>query len=122
MFSYMHRYFYQVSGIYQYVQRESTRVVLSFQIITWSSLDWFKTDLKNRWEIDSILGTSFDVVVHLCMAYYLGQYLDVVHVMFSLALVQVGILVLLYGPYYAWASPGKEPAWIEKRIHPEKIK
>ncbi|XP_053396498.1 uncharacterized protein LOC128546064 [Mercenaria mercenaria] len=95
---------------------------LAKKIITWSSLDWFKSDLRTRWEIDNIVGTTFDIVVHLCMAYYLGQYLDVVHVMCSLALVQVGVLTLLFGPYYAWASPGKEPAWIEKRIHPEKLK
>ncbi|XP_060588523.1 uncharacterized protein LOC132743939 [Ruditapes philippinarum] len=95
---------------------------VSRKIVTWSSLDWFKSDLRTRWELDSIIGTTFDIVVHVCMAYYLGQYLDVVEVMVALSIVQVGVLVLLFGPYYAWAAPGKEPAWIEKRIHPEKIK
>ncbi|KAL4233152.1 hypothetical protein ACF0H5_007837 [Mactra antiquata] len=58
------------------------------RIINWSSLDWFKSDLKNKWEIDLILGTAFDVVVHICMAYHLGQYLDVSLVMGSLFIVQ----------------------------------
>ncbi|XP_060588527.1 uncharacterized protein LOC132743944 [Ruditapes philippinarum] len=91
------------------------------KIVTWSSLDWFKSDLRTRWELDSIIGVTFDIVVHICMAYYLGQYLDVAEVIVSLSIVHVGVLVLLFGPYYAWASPGKEPTWIDKRIHPERI-
>jgi hypothetical protein len=96
-------------------------IFLYFKIVTWSSLDWFKSDLRTRWELDSIIGVTFDIVVHICMAYYLGQYLDVAEVIVSLSIVHVGVLVLLFGPYYAWASPGKEPAWIDKRIHPERI-
>jgi hypothetical protein len=53
------------------------------------------------------------------MAYYLGQYLDVVEVIVSLSIVHVGVLVMLFRPYSSWASPGKEPVWIENRIHPE---
>ena len=95
--------------------------LMCFQIITWSSLDWFKSDLGNRWEIDSILGTTFDLVVHICMTYCLGQYLSTVLILANLVLVQAVVLVLLFGPYYAWASPGNIPAWIKKRIHPDKI-
>lgn len=95
---------------------------MSFQIINWSSLDYLKTQLSHRWEFDNILGTAFDIVVHLCMAYFLGQYLTVTQVVISLLLVQAGVLVILFGPYYAWASPGNIPPWIQKRIHPEHVK
>lgn len=92
-----------------------------FQIITWSSLDWLKSDLRTRWEIDSILGTTFDIVVHVCMVYHLGQYLSTVQILAALVLVQAVVMVLLFGPYYAWASPNNIPPWIQKRIHPEKV-
>lgn len=94
---------------------------LAKKIINWSSLDRTLTDLNNKWEFDSIVGTSFDVVVHLCMAYHLGQYLNTVQVISSLVLVQAGVLLLLFGPYYAWATPGKIPAWIRKRLNTEVI-
>lgn len=109
-----------IQHLYYYVYWDKTW--LAKKIINWSSLDYLVSDLRNTWELDSILGTTFDLVVHLCMAYYLGQYLNVVLVMCSLAIVQASILVLLFGPHYAWASPGNVPAWIQKRIHPEKLK
>lgn len=95
---------------------------LAKKIINWSSLDYLKTELCNRWELDSILGTTFDIGVHLCMAYLLGQYLSVVQVMGCLALVQVGVIVLLFGPYYAWADPSNIPPWIQKRLRPDVLK
>lgn len=91
------------------------------KIISWSSLDWFKSDIRDRWEIDSILGTAFDIVVHLCMTYYLAQYMSTVQILAALVVVQGFVVVLLFGPYYAWASPKNIPAWIQKRIHPEKV-
>ena len=40
----------------------------------------------------------------------------------SLTLVQAGVILLLFGPYYAWATPGKAmPEWVAKRIHPDKV-
>lgn len=99
-----------------------SKLIWFLQIINWSSLDYLKTELRHRWELDSILGTTFDICVHLCMAYFLGQYLSIVQVFLSLALVQAGVLVVLFGPYYAWANPGNIPPWIQKRIHPDKVK
>ena len=99
-----------------------THSKLSFQIINWSCLDYFKTDLKNRWEFDNIFGTAFDIVVHLCMAYYLSHYLTVTQIILSLVLVQAGVLLVLFGPYYAWASPYNIPPWIQKRLHPDTLK
>lgn len=85
-------------------------------------MDYLKTDMRNRWEFDSILGTTFDVVVHLCMAYFLGLYLNVVQVTLALTLVQAGVLLVLFGPYFAWASPSNIPPWIQKRINPDNLK
>ena len=92
------------------------------KIINWSSLDYMKTNLRNRWELDSIFGTAFDIVVHICMTYYLGQYLNVVQVTCSLTIVQVGIMLLLFGPYFAWANPSNIPAWVQKRLAQDKLK
>ncbi|XP_052244868.1 uncharacterized protein LOC127854005 isoform X2 [Dreissena polymorpha] len=105
---------------YYYIFWEKTG--FAKKIINWSSLDYLKTNLRNRWELDSIFGTAFDIMVHICMTYYLGQYLNVVQVTCSLTIVQVGIMLLLFGPYFAWANPSNIPAWVQKRLAPDKLK
>lgn len=72
----------------------------------------------NEWHLDSILGTAVDVLVHVCMAFLLGQRLTTVQIMISLIIVQCSSFTILNGPWLAWSNPWSTPKWIEKRVKP----
>ncbi|XP_046565416.1 uncharacterized protein LOC124274136 isoform X1 [Haliotis rubra] len=91
---------------------------LANKIMDWSSLDYFKSHKKDRLELDSILGTAFDIAVHVLNVYMLTSYLPTVGVLLGLAVAHGSAYFILYNPRLAWSSPSKMPAWIERRIRP----
>ncbi|KAK3096730.1 hypothetical protein FSP39_002753 [Pinctada imbricata] len=89
------------------------------KIISWSSLDWTKSQFQHEWHLDSILGTAFDVGVHSAMGFLLGQYLSTAQIFVAIFLVKCSSLAVMCGPWYAWSSPwATTPKWVEKRIRP----
>lgn len=88
------------------------------KIISWSSIDWTQSKFYNEWHLDSILGTAFDVLVHVCMAFLLGQRLTTVQIIISFVIVQCSSFTILNGPWLAWSNPWSTPKWIEKRVKP----
>ncbi|KAL3882820.1 hypothetical protein ACJMK2_029126 [Sinanodonta woodiana] len=94
------------------------KTYLAKKIINWSSLDWLRSPGLKQWELDSIIGTSFDIGVHILMAFCLASYLSTVQIIFAFALVQCSAYVVLFGRRFAWASPSYIPDWVEKRIQP----
>ncbi|XP_062611067.1 uncharacterized protein LOC134272906 [Saccostrea cucullata] len=102
--------------LYYFLFWEKTRHAK--KILSWSSLDWTASKLKEEWHFESILGLSFDTGVHVTMAFFLSQYLSTVQIFVCLFLVQCLALVVLCGPWYAWSSPSAIPKWVQKRIRP----
>ncbi|XP_064628381.1 uncharacterized protein LOC135487982 [Lineus longissimus] len=89
------------------------------KVISWSSLDWTQSsNSKLRWEWDVILGTSFDVVVHMVNCYILLQFMTSVETIIALILGNVLSFVVLCNSKFAWASPTKVPGWVGRRIQP----
>merc|ERR1711874_578400 len=87
------------------------------RVISWSSLDWD----RGRWnQLDLVLGTAFDLFVHLANTYFIGTMLG------TLAQISGGTAALIL--YYviiqnttgatAWSSPRNMPAWVLKRVRP----
>ena len=92
---------------------------LSPQIVDWSSLDWFQSPKGGGLELDNILGTLFDVVVHVGTLCVLGSYLSTVQILLPLALAQTTVVAVMYNPRLAWSSPGSSlPPWVQRRILP----
>lgn len=102
--------------MYYFVYWEQTS--LSKKIVSWSSIDWIRSKFHQEWHLDSILGTAFDVMVHVLMAFFLGQRLTTVQIIIGLVLVQCSSFTILNGPWLAWSNPWVAPKWIEKRIKP----
>ncbi|XP_052089029.1 uncharacterized protein LOC127725787 [Mytilus californianus] len=88
------------------------------KIISWSSIDWTKSKFYKEWHLDSILGTAFDVGVHVLMAFLLGQRMTTVQVIIGLVIVQCSSFTIMNGPWLAWSNPWDTPKWIEKRVKP----
>ncbi|KAK7494817.1 hypothetical protein BaRGS_00013944 [Batillaria attramentaria] len=88
------------------------------EIVDWSSLDFFHSHKSGgpKCELDNIVGTLFDVVVHLCNLCVLASYLTTVQVLFVLVLAQCSICCVLYNPRFAWSSPSAMPPWVQKRL------
>eukprot|EP00091_Calanus_sinicus_P000357 TRINITY_DN10299_c0_g1_i3.p1 TRINITY_DN10299_c0_g1~~TRINITY_DN10299_c0_g1_i3.p1 ORF type:complete len:162 (+),score=49.20 TRINITY_DN10299_c0_g1_i3:313-798(+) len=85
------------------------------RVISWSSLDWD----RGRWnQIDLVLGTAFDMGVHIANTYLIGAMLSysslITGILITLALYQMVIM----SNRLAWAARGSIPAWVEKRIKP----
>lgn len=88
------------------------------KIISWSSLDWIRSKYNSNWEWDSILGTAFDLGVHVFFTYLLFLNLSYAEVFIgTLVALSMGYYVL-FSKRYAWANPKKVPAWVDKRIQP----
>ncbi|KAJ8316664.1 hypothetical protein KUTeg_005783 [Tegillarca granosa] len=86
------------------------------KIISWSSIDWIKSERHKEWHWDSILGTGFDIVVHFCMAFLLGPYLSTVQIVIALAIAQFALFSVLLSSKFAWSNPFSPPKWVEKRV------
>merc|ERR1712029_844171 len=86
------------------------------RVISWSSLDWN----RGRWnQLDLVLGTAFDLSVHLANTYFLGAMMT-----FSAQLVAGLTALILYeaiihrNKTLAWSSPSNIPDWVARRIKP----
>merc|ERR1719367_1548412 len=86
------------------------------RVISWSSLDWD----RNRWnQIDLVLGTAFDLGVHVANTYLLGVQLSLVSILLGLVVVAGLCRAVLFNSKFAWASRYSAiPSWVAKRIKP----
>ncbi|XP_055955177.1 uncharacterized protein LOC126812544 [Patella vulgata] len=91
---------------------------LAKKIIDWSSLDWFSSYKKGNLELDSILGTAFDIAVHTINAFILAQYLSITETIVAVLIAQGGSYCLLFSSKFAWSNPNHMPKWVHKRINP----
>ena len=97
---------------------------LLFQIVDWSSLDWFKPKGKGGLivsrmlsQMDSFLSTMFDMTVHMCMMYAIASaYLDVTGVLVAVLVTQAALYIIIFNPKFAWSHPDSMPAWVQRRI------
>ncbi|XP_059177656.1 uncharacterized protein LOC131956988 [Physella acuta] len=85
------------------------------RIIDWSSLDWFKNQPR-RPQIDSFLGTLFDVLVHAAMMYVIGEQMSMISLLLAMVTGPTVLYAVLFNSKFAWTSPNKVPRWIEKRV------
>ncbi|GFR64985.1 hypothetical protein ElyMa_001937100 [Elysia marginata] len=94
------------------------------RIVDWSSLDWFKPggnkgakESRVLSQMDSFLGTLFDMVVHMCMMYALAsEYLNVTGVLVAVLIAQAALYVVVFNPKFAWSHPNSMPAWVQRRL------
>ncbi|KAH9500209.1 hypothetical protein Btru_077481 [Bulinus truncatus] len=86
------------------------------RIIDWSSLEWFKSNPRISPQIDSALGTFFDVFVHAAMMYVLAEQMDMFGIMVAIFIAQATVYSVLYNPKLAWSSPTSVPDWVQKRV------
>lgn len=88
------------------------------KVITWSSLDWQRSSHSKKWTIDIIFGTAFDAVVHGSNLYLLSHYLGIKEMALGFILCFTLTYSILLSERFAWSSPNKTPAWVEKRVKP----
>lgn len=86
------------------------------RIVDWSSLDWFQSQKVGGLELDNILGTLFDILVHVANLAILSSYLSTVQIFVLVGLAQMTAAVVLFNPRLAWASPSSLPPWVQRRI------
>lgn len=86
------------------------------KIIDWSSLDWFKSSKPHQPQIDSALGTFFDISVHGAMIYVLAEQMDITSILMAVIIGQAALYAIIFNPKFAWSSPHSMPAWVQKRI------
>merc|ERR1712203_51432 len=88
----------------------------SKRVVSWSSLDWD----RGRWnQIDLVLGTTFDMLIHVMNSVLLLQHFSSVEALVvTLVLDFFFLAIVLYNPKLAWANPTQIPAWVQKRIRP----
>merc|ERR1719295_1093481 len=94
------------------------------RVISWSSLDWD----RGRWnQLDLVLGTAFDLSVHMANTYFLGRMISVWHQTFAGAVAMLLYYFVIYDSnifmYFnlkkgAWSSPNNIPDWVSKRMQP----
>ncbi|XP_060076353.1 uncharacterized protein LOC132555983 [Ylistrum balloti] len=102
--------------LYYFVFWEKTKPAK--KIISWSSIDWTKSDFQQEWHFDSILGTLFDIGVHLVFAVLLGAYLTTVQITVCLLVAHGVLFMFLWSRKFAWSNPWSPPQWVQKRIQP----
>merc|ERR1712179_590834 len=84
-------------------------------LISWSSLEWD----RGRWnQVDLVLGTIFDIGVHAANTYFLGTLLSLGSVIPLTMVTLLGVISIMQGSRFAWASKTKIPDWIRERIKP----
>ncbi|XP_033740520.1 uncharacterized protein LOC117327572 [Pecten maximus] len=102
--------------LYYFIFWEKTKPAK--KIISWSSIDWTKSNFQQEWHFDSILGTLFDIGVHLAFAVLLGEYLTTVQIVVSLMVGHSVLFMFLWSRRFAWSNPWSPPKWVQKRIQP----
>ncbi len=86
-------------------------------MISWSSLDWD----RGRWnQFDLVLGTLFDLVVHVASVYFLCAHalandLSWLSPLFWGLAVATG---LVFAPFLAWARKDDVPEWVAAKLRP----
>ena len=87
-------------------------------MISWSSLDWD----RGRWnQLDLVIGTAFDTLVHAMNAWFLMEAgMSWTSVALALAVVAAYTGLILFNPSLAWSSFKKDkeaiPEWIRKKV------
>eukprot|EP00088_Acartia_fossae_P036242 TRINITY_DN37436_c0_g1_i5.p1 TRINITY_DN37436_c0_g1~~TRINITY_DN37436_c0_g1_i5.p1 ORF type:complete len:117 (-),score=6.57 TRINITY_DN37436_c0_g1_i5:163-513(-) len=85
------------------------------RVISWSSLDWD----RGRWnQLDLVIGTAFDMFIHVANAVFLSHYLTREQIWGGLFFVIVGYLLVFNNPKFAWCSRHNIPDWVAKRVKP----
>merc|ERR1711936_478472 len=85
------------------------------RVISWSSLDWD----RGRWnQVDLVLGTAFDLGVHVANIYFLGVMLDSLSLLIGLLVPLVLYQMVVLNSRFAWANKSTMPDWVAKRIKP----
>merc|ERR1711973_329615 len=85
------------------------------RVISWSSLDWD----RGRWnQLDLVLGTAFDLSIHIANAYLVGRGLPVFDILVGLVVVALLYFVVFANPKLAWANRTSAPDWVARRIKP----
>ena len=89
----------------------------SKRVVSWSSLDWDRSHWK---QVDLVLGTLFDALIHAMNVSLLVQHLVSVNLLItSLIVTFILFLMVIYNPKLAWANPeSKIPDWIKLRMRP----
>ncbi|CAI9734142.1 Hypothetical predicted protein [Octopus vulgaris] len=91
---------------------------LAKKIISWSSLDWIKSKYNEKWEFDNILGTAFDLAVHISFSYLLSKTLTFTEIVVGVAMASFLLNYVMFSKKFAWSNPQNIPAWVQKRIQP----
>merc|ERR1719500_40837 len=78
------------------------------RVISWSSLDWD----RGRWnQIDLVLGTTFDMSVHIANTYFIGTMLNVSSIIPGIIFTLIVYQLVITGSRFAWASKNSMPDW-----------
>merc|ERR1711973_699257 len=84
----------------------------------WQHIFYYSTWDKSRWnQLDLVLGTAFDMSVHMANTYFLGTMIPLV----TSSITGIVACTLYYAVLYrqgAWSTPGRIPDWVAKRIKP----
>merc|ERR1712212_835126 len=85
------------------------------RVISWSSLDWD----RGRWnQVDLVLGTAFDMGVHMANTYFIGSMLSYTGIITAIIITIILYQMVILGSRFAWASKSSMPEWVAKRIKP----
>merc|ERR1712142_1315860 len=89
----------------------------SKRVVSWSSLDWD----RGRWnQIDLVLGTLFDTLIHAINASLLIQHVSsssATILIVSLIITFLMAMLVVFNPKLAWANPAAQiPDWIKLRM------
>ena len=88
--------------------------------MSWTSLDWD----RGRWnQLDLVLVTSFDILIHAINSYCLFQVLD-----YGIGIIAIHLLIvasmtvgILWNSKFAWANANNlenAPSWVKNRVKP----
>ena len=79
-------------------------------------MDWD----RSRWiQIDLVLGTLFDVMIHAMNSVLLIQHFTSIEaLLITLAFDAILLYVVLFNPKLAWANPSQIPSWVQRRLKP----
>eukprot|EP00093_Oithona_nana_P002255 02255.XXX_10566_10062_1 [CDS] Oithona nana genome sequencing. len=87
---------------------------LAKRVVSWSSLDWDRGRFN---QLDLVLGTFFDVMIHAINSVLLIQHLTSIEgLILALILDAFFVVLVLFNPKFAWATPNKVPSWVQKRV------
>merc|ERR1712088_1164981 len=72
----------------------------SKRVVSWSSLDWD----RGRWnQVDLVLGTAFDMGVHMANTYFIGSMLSYTGIITAIIITFIFYQMVILGSRFAWA-------------------